>query len=97
MHSPHASPLNTRFSGEMEREPVTQLPILVVNKATLHLNSSSTVPGLVEQCRREPPPTGYFLYRTRKKETPLFYACSVGYYLIEGQDTLHCVFREFKQ
>uniref|UniRef100_A0A8K9V026 Serine/threonine-protein phosphatase 2A 55 kDa regulatory subunit B n=1 Tax=Oncorhynchus mykiss TaxID=8022 RepID=A0A8K9V026_ONCMY len=33
----------------MEREPVTRLPLLGVNKATLRLNSSSTSTGLVEQ------------------------------------------------
>jgi hypothetical protein len=44
------------------------------------LNSSSTRTGLVEQCRREPPPL-FFLIMTRKKETPLrllFYACYVS-------------------
>ena len=41
-------------TGEMEREPGTRLPLLGVNKAMLHLNSSSTYTGLVEQCRREP-------------------------------------------
>ena len=50
-----------RFSEEMEREPVTQLPLLDVNKATLHLNSSSTFTGLVKQCRRETPPNVFFL------------------------------------
>jgi uncharacterized surface protein with fasciclin (FAS1) repeats len=42
-----------RFSAEMERK----LLILDVNKDTLHLNTSSTSTGLVEQCRREPPLT----------------------------------------
>uniref|UniRef100_A0AAZ3S5K3 SEC7 domain-containing protein n=1 Tax=Oncorhynchus tshawytscha TaxID=74940 RepID=A0AAZ3S5K3_ONCTS len=36
-----------RLSGEMERELVTRLPLLDVNKVTLHLNSS-TFAGLVE-------------------------------------------------
>lgn len=44
-----------QFEGEMERELVTQLPLLDINKVTLHLNSSSTCTGLVEWCRREPP------------------------------------------
>jgi hypothetical protein len=48
-----------RFSGEIEREPVTLL-LLDVNKATLHLISSPTFTGLVQQCRREPPPTHFF-------------------------------------
>jgi hypothetical protein len=39
------------FSGEMEREPVTQLTLLEVNKPILHLNSS-TFTGFVEQGRK---------------------------------------------
>lgn len=50
-----------QFSGEMERGPVTRLLLLDVKKATLHLNSSSTFTGLVEECRSKPPRIVYFL------------------------------------
>lgn len=48
------------FSGEREREPV-DVNFSFNNKATLHLNSSSTFIGLVEQCRK-PPPDSFFLW-----------------------------------
>jgi hypothetical protein len=43
------------------REPVMGLLLLGVNKAALHLNSSSTFTGLVEQCRRKLPRIVYSL------------------------------------